>query len=206
MTAFAALVGVVGLGEEHLHRFPHELSGGQRQRVGVARALALGPDLVVLDEPVTALDVSVQAQVLNLLGELQRELGVAYLLIAHDLAVVRAVADRVAVMHRGRIVESGSADQIYGSAAHPYTQALLSACPDPDPVRERARERIVLPLGRAGMVLEGCRFRDRCWKAAERCEVDDPQLDTSAVGHPVACHFASTELRLGDTAAGESPR
>ncbi len=184
------LIGMVGLGPELLGRHPHELSGGQRQRVGIARALALEPDVVVLDEPVTALDVSVQAQVLNLLTDLQQRLGIAYVLIAHDLAVVRAVADRVAVMHRGCVVEAGVADDVYGAAAHPYTQALLSACPDPDPERERTRERILLPAARADAVRQhGCRFRDRCWRAEARCEQDDPRLEDRTVGHPVACHF-----------------
>ncbi len=184
------LVEMVGFGAELLGRYPHELSGGQRQRIGIARALALEPDVVVLDEPVTALDVSVQAQVLNLLADLQQQLGIAYVLIAHDLAVVRAVADRVAVMHRGRIVESGTADDVYGAAAHPYTQALLAASPVLDPERARARERVVLPAGRDEGVRElGCGFRDRCARAEARCESEIPALEDRGAGHLVACHF-----------------
>jgi oligopeptide/dipeptide ABC transporter ATP-binding protein len=195
------LLELVGLGADHVNRFPHELSGGQRQRVGVARALSVGPDVLVLDEPVSALDVSIQAGIVNLFRDLQQRLGLSYLFIAHDLAVVRRVADRVAVMYLGQVVEEAPRDDLYRRPAHPYTKALLSAVPVPDPRRARARRRIVLP-GDVPSPIDpptGCRFHTRCWWRRElegrgtdtgACTETQPALIDRGNGHPVACHFA----------------
>jgi oligopeptide transport system ATP-binding protein len=200
------LIRTVGLKPEHGNRFPHEFSGGQRQRIGVARALALRPKVLVLDEPVSALDVSIQAGVLNLLDELQAELGLSYLFVSHDLSVVRHTADRIAVMYLGRIVETGPAKALFEGPAHPYTQALISAIPLPDPRKERARERITV-VGDVPSPADppsGCRFRTRCPKFAgelteqerTRCVDDIPELVDRGQGHPVACHYAERKALI----------
>ncbi|MFD0560428.1 peptide/nickel transport system ATP-binding protein/oligopeptide transport system ATP-binding protein [Stackebrandtia endophytica] len=213
--AVKELIDMVGLNPDHISRYPHQFSGGQRQRIGIARALALKPEILICDEPVSALDVSIQGQVINLLEQLQDELGLSYLFIAHDLSVVRHIADRVAVMYLGKVAETGSEDEIYGRSMHPYTQALLSAVPVPDPQLRGQRDEIVLEgdVPSPADPPSGCRFRTRCFKArsewaktatdeelettplAERapaiCKTELPLLEARPGGaHPVACHFA----------------
>ncbi len=201
------LLEVVGLPAEAAGRFPHEFSGGQRQRIGIARALAVRPDLIICDEPVSALDVSIQAQVINLLEELQEELGLTYLFVAHDLAVVRHISDRIAVMYLGKIVEVAPSDELYELPLHPYTIALLSAIPIPDPEVELRRERILLTGDLPSPVdpPPGCRFHTRCpFRQPTRCHDDVPELRTLRTGHTVACHWAE-EIQAGRIQPHEVP-
>ncbi|MFE2480470.1 dipeptide ABC transporter ATP-binding protein [Streptomyces sp. NPDC059389] len=196
------LLDVVGLNPEYINRYPHQFSGGQRQRIGIARGLALRPEVIVADEPVSALDVSVQAQVINLLERLQNEFDLSYVFIAHDLSIVRHISDRVGVMYLGRVVEIGTDTQIYDHPTHPYTQALLSAVPVPDPQARAHRERIILTgdVPSPANPPSGCPFRTRCWKAQQRCTDEVPLLavpeafPSGPAAHPSACHFAG-EIR-----------
>ncbi|MGW7103151.1 ABC transporter ATP-binding protein [Streptomyces sp. NPDC054838] len=200
------LLDVVGLNPEYINRYPHQFSGGQRQRIGIARGLALNPEIIICDEPVSALDVSVQAQVINLMAKLQDEFNLSYIFIAHDLSIVRHISDRVGVMYLGKMAEIGTDTQIYEHPTHPYTQALLSAVPVPDPAAREGRERIILTgdVPSPANPPSGCRFRTRCWKAEDKCATEEPLLavperfktvDTPAA-HESACHFAEEKAVL----------
>lgn len=184
------LMKVVGLEVAHLHRYPHSFSGGQRQRIGIARALSTNPRLVVCDEPVSALDVSIQAQILNLLQELQDEFDLTYLFISHDLAVVQHISDRVAVMYVGKLVELAASDELFGSPLHPYTEALLSAVPNPDPDLQVDRVALSGEVANPAKLPSGCPFHPRCKYAEERCKSEVPQWREVRPKHFVACHFA----------------
>ena len=193
--AVQELLELVGLNPEHINRYPHQFSGGQRQRIGIARGIALNPKVLICDEPVSALDVSVQAQVVNLMEKLQRELGLAYIFIAHDLSVVRHISDRVGVMYLGRLVEIGDEDEIYSRPTHPYTQALLSAVPVPDPTLRGKRDQITLSgdVPSPANPPDGCHFHTRCWKVQDVCRTDTPELEMHQDGdggHLSRCHFA----------------
>ena len=198
----AELLRLVGLDPKYVRRYPHEFSGGQRQRIGVARALAVEPEFIVCDEPISALDVSIQAQVLNLLTDLRSRLGLTYLFVAHDLSVVKHISDRVAVMYLGKVVEIGPPDQLYAAPGHPYTRALLSAVPVPDPVSERKRKRVILKGDVPSPVNPppGCRFHTRCWLyerlgKPENCRTIDPPLEVLDGQHKAACHYAAEALK-----------
>jgi oligopeptide transport system ATP-binding protein len=184
------LLDIVGLSPRFVNRYPHEFSGGQRQRIGVARALALKPNLILCDEPVSALDVSIQSQILNLLDKLQEDFNLTYMFIAHDLAVVKHISDRIAVMYLGKIVEIANYKDIYNDTLHPYSKALLSAIPIPDPVKEKERERIILKgdVPSPDKEFVGCRFKDRCFLKSEICEVEEPTLEDKGGFHYVSCH------------------
>lgn len=190
------LLELVGLNEEHANRFPHEFSGGQRQRIGIARALALNPKFIVCDEPISALDVSIQAQVVNLLKELQDKFGLTYLFIAHNLSMVRYISDRVGVMYLGRMMELAPAEELYENPLHPYTKALLSAIPIPDPDVQRTRERIKLDGDVPSPInpKPGCRFADRCPHATDLCRKETPVFEEKRPGHFVACHYVEKQL------------
>ncbi|WP_329625565.1 dipeptide ABC transporter ATP-binding protein [Streptomyces sp. NBC_01255] len=201
------LLGLVGLNPEHYNRYPHEFSGGQRQRIGIARALALKPKLVVADEPVSALDVSIQAQVVNLLDDLQQELGLTYVIIAHDLSVIRHVSDRIAVMYLGKVVELADRKSLYENPMHPYTRALMSAVPIPDPRRRGAKSDRILLTGDVPSPIApppGCRFHTRCWKATDLCKTQEPPLLELRPGQRVACHHPENTEGLTIPGARES--